>query len=400
MAQVILKAVSKVYPRKNGTYLTAVNDLNLEIEDHEFVVLAGPAGCGKSSVIRMIAGLEAISKGDIFIGDRRINDVPPKDRDMVLVPDSYLPYPRMTVHDNLAFGLKQREFSEAEIEKRVATAAGILGLQELLEGKAVVLSAEQRQRVAVARAVALQPRVFLFDEPLLNLDAVARVQLRGEIAKLHQRLQAATIYATHDPVEAMALGGRIVVMNDGMVQQAGTGSTLYEEPANSFVAGFLGSPPMNLVRGTLKQNRDSLLFSEMEEGTIEARLPSSEFPGARDFIGKPVLLGIRPEDIQVAQPPKAPEKYSGTFPAIVDLVEPRGSETVIYLNTGSHKLFCSSILRMDSLESGHRLQFEMDLRKAHLFDPVSTRRIGPGNLISYAPETCVSFLLPFQSERG
>ena len=378
MAQLILKTVSKIHPRKNGTDLTAVNDLNLEIEDHEFVVLAGPAGCGKSSVIRMIAGLETISKGEIFIGDRRINDVPPKDRDIALVPDSYLPYPRMTVHDNLAFGLKQRKFSEAEITKRVAVTAEILGLQELLEGKSVVLSGEQRQRVAVARAVALQPRVFLFDEPLLNLDVVARVQLRGEIAKLHQRLQVATIYATHDPVEAMTLGGRIVVMNDGMVQQAGTGSTLYEEPVNSFVAGFFGNPPMNLVRGTLRQNRDSLLFSEMEEGTIEARWPSSEFPIAPDFIGKPVLLGIRPEDIQVAQPQKAPEKYSGTFPAIVDLVEPRGSETVIYLQTGSHKLFCRSSLWMDHRESGHRLQFEMDLRKAHLFDPVSMRRIGPG----------------------
>jgi multiple sugar transport system ATP-binding protein len=378
MAQVILKAVSKIYPRKNGTDRTAVNDLSLEIEDHEFVVLTGPASCGKSSVLRMIAGLEGISKGDIFIGDRRINDVPPKDRDVALVPDSYLPYPRMTVHDNLAFGLKRRKFSEAEIKKRVATAASILGLQELLEGKAAVLSAEQRQRVAVARAAALQPRVFLFDEPLLNLDAIARVQLRGEIVKLHQRLQVATIYTTHDPVEAMALGGRIVVMNDGMIQQAGTGSTLYEEPANCFVAGFLGSPPMNLVRGTLKQNRDSLLFSEMEEGTIEASWPSSEFPIARDFIGKPVLLGIRPENIQLAQSQKAPEKYSGTFPAIVDLVEPRGSETVISLQTGSHKLFCRSNLWMDHREAGHRFQFKMDLRKAHLFDPVSTRRIAPG----------------------
>ncbi len=378
MAHVTLKAVSKIYPRKNGTDLTAVNDLHLEIEDHEFVVLAGPAGCGESSVARMIAGLEEISKGDISIGDRRINDVPPKDRDVALVPDSYLPYQRMTVHDNLAFGLRQRKFPEAEIKKRVAAAASILGLQELLEGKAVVLSAEQLQRVAVARAVALQPRVFLFDEPLSNLDAVVRVQLRGEIAKLHQRLQVTSIYATHDPVEAMALAGRIVVMNDGMVQQAGTGSTLYEEPANSFVAGFLGSPPMNLVRGTLKQNRDSLLFSEMEEGTIEASWPSSEFPIARDFIGKPVLLGIRPENIQLAQSQKAPEKYSGTFPAIVDLVEPRGSETVISLQTGSHKLFCRSSLWMDRRETGHRFQFKMDLRKAHLFDPVSTRRIAPG----------------------
>lgn len=377
MAQVTLKAVSKIYPRKNATDLTAVSDLNLEIEDHEFVVLAGPAGCGKSSVVRMIAGLEEISKGDIFIGDRRINDVPSKDRDIALVPESYVPYPLMSVHDNLAFGLTLRKFSKSEIKNRVLAAAGILGLQELLDRKPEALSAEQRQRVAVARAVALQPKIFLFDEPLANLDAEARVQMRNEIAKLHQRLQATMIYVTHDPVEAMALGSRIVVMNDGMVQQAGTAATLYDEPANSFVAGFLGSPPMNLVQGTLKQDRDSLLFSEMDEGTIEVRWPSSAFPGARDFIGKPVLLGIRPEDIQ-DQPPKAAEKYSGTFPAIVDLVEPIGSEAVIYLLTGAHTLVCRSRRGVDHRESGHRLQFEMDVKKAHLFDLVSMQRIGPG----------------------
>jgi multiple sugar transport system ATP-binding protein len=377
MAQITLKAVSRIYPRKNETDLVAVSDLDLEISDHEFVVLAGPAGCGKSSVVRMIAGLEEVSKGEIFIGDRRSNDVPPKDRDLALVPQCYLPYPLMSVHDNLTFGLKRRRFLEAEIKKRVKAAAGILGLEELLERKPDELSSEQRQRVAVARAVALQPKAFLFDEPLANLDPDARVRMRNEIAKLHQRLQVTTIYATHDPVEAMALGDRIVVMSDGTVQQAGTAPVLYREPANSFVARFLGDPPMNLVEGTLKRDRDSFLFSENGEGIIEVRLPGAEFPGARDFVGQPILLGIRPEDIQVAQSPKPAEKYSGAFPAIINLVEATGAEALIYLQTGAHTLVCRSRGGADDYESGHRFQFQMALEKAHLFDPASTRRIGP-----------------------
>jgi multiple sugar transport system ATP-binding protein len=378
MAQITLKAVSKIYPRKNETDLVAVSDLDLEISDHEFVVLAGPLGCGKSSVIRMIAGLEEISKGEIFIGDRRINDVLPKDRDIAFVPQSYVPYPVMSVRDNLTFGLMRRKFSEAEIKKRVKAAAEILGLEELLERKPEALSSEQRQRVAIARAVALQPKAFLFDEPLANLDPDVRVGLRNEIAKLHQRLQATMIYVTHNPVEAMALGGRVVVMSDGTVQQAGTAPVLYREPANSFVARFLGDPPMNLVGGTLKQDRDSFLFSEKGEGTIEVRLPGTEFPGAPDFVGRPILLGIRPEDIQVAQSPKAAEKYSGTFRAIIDLVEATGAEALIYLQTGAHTLVCHSRAGADDYESGHRSQFQMALEKVHLFDPASTRRIGPG----------------------
>jgi len=377
MAQVTLKSVSKIYRRKNGTDFTAINDLNLAIEDHEFVVLTGPTKCGKSSVVRMIAGLEKISKGEILIGDRRINAMPPKDRDVALISDRYLPYPGMTVRANLAFALEQRKFSKAETKKRVLAAAEILDLQELLEGKPKVLSAEQRQRVAVARAVALQPKVLLFDEPLSNLGAIERVQLRSQIARLHQRLRATMIYVTHDPVEAMALGGRIVVMNDGMVQQTGTAMHLYEEPVNSFVASFLGSLPMNFVEGTLRRDRDSLLFSEKEEGTIEARLPDLEFPSAQDFIDKPVLLGIRPENIRVTELPKPPAKYSGIFPALVDLVEPVGSEAIIHLHTGVHKLLSRSRLVMDQRDSGHRLRFEIDVKKVHLFDPVSMRRIGP-----------------------
>jgi multiple sugar transport system ATP-binding protein len=374
MAKVSLKNVTKIYPGKNGRDVTAVNDLNLEIQDHEFVVLVGPRNCGISSIVRMIAGLDDISKGDIFIGDRRVNDMPPKDRDIAMVSQSYAPYPRMSVYDNLAFGLKLRKFPNAETKKRVLAAAGILGLQELLERKPESLSSEQRQRVAIARAIALQPKVFLFDEPFANLEAKTRGQMRNEITKLHQRLQATMIYATHDPIEAMAMGGRIVIINDGAIQQDGTALSLYDEPANSFVAEFVG-PPMNLVQGTLKEDRDSLVFSEREDGVIEVRLPISEFPGARDFAGGLVLLGIRPEDIEVAGFTKVTEKHPGSFPAIVDLVEPMGREANLYLQTGAHTVVCRSQRQVDNREAGHRLQFELNVGKVCLFDPISRRRI-------------------------
>ena len=374
MAKVSLTNVTKVHPGKNGRDITAVDELNLEIQDREFVVLVGPPNCGISSIVRMIAGLDDISKGDIFIGDRRVNDMPPKDRDIAMVSQNYAPYPRMSVYDNLAFGLKLRKFPSAEIKKRVLAAAGIVGLQELLERKPESLSGEQRQRVAIARAIALQPKVFLFDEPLANLEAKTRGQMRNEITKLHQRLQATMIYATHDPIEAMAMGGRIVVMNDGAIQQDGTAPTLYDEPVNVFVAGFVGSPPMNFVRGALKQDRDCLLFSEVDEGTIEARLPISEFPAGQDFVGKPVLLGIRPEEIRIAESSRA-ERYSGSFPAIIDLVEAIGAEVNLYLQTGAHTLVCRTQRGVDHPQAGRRAQFQLNLNKLCLFDPISTGRI-------------------------
>jgi multiple sugar transport system ATP-binding protein len=321
----------------------------------------------------MIAGLDDVSKGDVFIGDRRANDLPPKDRDIAMVSQDYAPYPRMSVYENLSFGLKRRRFPSAEIKKRVQAAAGIVGLEELLESKPQSLSSTHRQRVALARAIALQPKVFLFDEPLANLEAKTRGEMRNQIAKLHQRLQATMIYATHDPVEAMALGGRIVVVNDGVIQQDGTALSLYDEPANSFVAEFLGAP-FNLIQGTLKQDRDSLVFSERDDGTIEVRWPISEFPEARDLMDKPVLLGIRPEDISVAQSSKA-ERYSGSFRAIVDLVEVISADVNIYLQTGAHTLVCRAGRSVDQLEAGHRLQFELNCPKVCLFDPISRRRI-------------------------
>jgi multiple sugar transport system ATP-binding protein len=373
MANVSLKNFSGIQPGKDGSDRTALSNVNLEIQDHEFVVLTGPAHCGISSIIRMIAGLDAVSEGDVFIGDRRVTDLLPKDRDIALVSQAYAPYPRMSVYENLAFGLKRRKFPPAEIKKRVLAAAEILGLQDVLETKPPSLTSAQRQGVAFARAIALQPKVFLFDEPLANLEPKMRGQMRNLLAKLHQRLQATMIYATHDPIEAMALAGRLVVVNDGAIQQDGTAPLLYDEPANSFVAEFL-SPPMNLVQGTLKQDRDSLIFSEKDDGTIELRWPISEFPTARDLVGKPVLLGIRPEEIRVGQSSTG-GRSSGSFRAIVDLVEVLGVEANIYLQTGAHTLVCRSGRSIDQREAGHRLQFELNASKVRLFDPVSGVRI-------------------------
>jgi multiple sugar transport system ATP-binding protein len=376
MAKVSVKNVFKIYPGEKGSDGTAVNDISFEIADREFVVLAGPSNCGKSIILRMIAGLEEISKGDIYIGEKRVNDFAPKDRDIAMVFQNYALYPHMSVYDNLAFGLKLRKFPKAEIRKRVEEAAGILGIESLLERKPKALSGGQRQRVAVGRAVVRQPKVFLFDEPLSNLDAKMRGQMRTEIRKLHQRLQATMIYVTHDQIEAMTMGDRIVVMNDGLVQQTDAPLVLFNEPVNLFVAGFLGSPPMNFVSGTLKQDGDKMRFTEIEGGTIDVRFPAAERSAARDFIGRNVILGIRPEDLEVATFSRKEGKAAGSgFPAIVDLVEPMGAETNLYLQTGAHTLVCRNQGALDHGEAGRRLQFELNLAKAHLFDPASTNRI-------------------------
>jgi multiple sugar transport system ATP-binding protein len=374
MAKVTVKNVSKIYPGEKGRDVTAVNDVSLEIQDREFVVLVGPSGCGKSTTLRMIAGLEEISKGDIFIGDRRVNDVAPKDRDIAMVFQNYALYPHMSVYDNMAFGLKLRKYPKAEIKKRVMDAASILGIEDLLERRPKALSGGQRQRVAVGRAIVRQPKVFLFDEPLSNLDAKMRVQMRTEITKLHQRLQATMIYVTHDQIEAMTMGDRIVVMTGGVVQQTDTPLKLYNEPANLFVAGFLGSPPMNFINGTLKEDKNAVVFSEIQGGTMQVRLPAEYRERAREWIDRPVLLGIRPEDIELAQF-SGSETSTGSFPAIVDIVEPMGAETNLYLQTGAHTVVCRSQRPLDHREAGHRFQFEMSLNKAHLFDPTSGRRV-------------------------
>src|SRR2546421_1054778 len=370
MAKVRVNNVSKIYPGEKGRDVTAVADVNLDIQDREFVVLVGPSGCGKSTTLRMIAGLEDISRGKIYIGDRLVNDVAPKDRDIAMVFQNYALYPHMTVYDNLAFGLKLRKYPKTEIRKRVNDAAGILGIEELLDRKPKALSGGQRQRVAVGRAIVRQPKVFLFDEPLSNLDAKMRVQMRAEIAKLHQRLQATMIYVTHDQVEAMTMGDRIVVMHRGVVQQTDTPLALYNEPVNLFVAGFLGSPPMNFVNGTLEVQGDALIFSELKGGTIRVRLSGRERPQAREMAGRAVLLGIRPEHVELAQFTST-EEHTGSFPAIIDMVEPMGPETNLYLQTGAHTVVCRSQRPLEHREVGHRLQFEMNLANAHLFDPES-----------------------------
>jgi multiple sugar transport system ATP-binding protein len=376
MARVSVRNVSKIYPGDKGADVTAVRDLSLEIADREFVVLLGPPGCGKSTTLRMIAGLEEISQGDIYIGDKRVNDVAPKDRDIAMVFQNYALYPHMSVYDNLAFGLKLRKYPKAEIKKRVVDAASILGLEGLLDRKPKALSGDQQQRVAVGRAIVRQPKVFLFDEPRSNPDAKMRVQMRTEIKKLHQRLEATLIYVTHDQIEAMAMGDRVVVMNNGTVQQNDAPLVLYNEPANLFVAEFLGSAPMNFINGTLKHEGEKIRFCEIEDGTIDVTFAAAERPAAREFVGQSVILGIRPEDIEVAKFNRTEGKATASgFPAIVDIVEPMGAETNLYLQTGAHTLVCRSQEALDHREAGHRQQFEMDLQKAHLFDPVSKNRL-------------------------
>jgi len=371
MAKVSLKNIFKIYPGEKGKDVTAVKDFNLEIEDREFIVFVGPSGCGKSTTLRMVAGLEEISKGDIYIGDKRVNDVPPKDRDIAMVFQNYALYPHMSVYDNMAFGLKLRKYPKDEIHKRVTEAADILGIEPYLDRKPKALSGGQRQRVAVGRAIVRQPKVFLFDEPLSNLDAKMRVQMRTEITKLHQRLQATMIYVTHDQIEAMTMGTRIVVMKDGLIQQVDSPLAIYSGPCNLFVAGFLGSPPMNLLKGSLASKDGNIQFKEMQGGVIDLNLGDRK--AAAPYVGKEVILGLRPEDCDLVAAGKAPSKNS--FQAVVDIVEPMGAETYFYLQTGAHTVISRSHANVDQREAGHRMQFEINTEKIHLFDPVSTLRI-------------------------
>ncbi len=380
MAKVSIRNVSKIYQDdKKKEAAAVVRDVSIEVEDREFLVLVGPSGCGKSTTLRMVAGLEDISRGDIFIGDRRVNDVPAKDRDIAMVFQSYALYPHMSVFDNMAFGLKLRKYPKAEIKKRVGEAAAILGIESLLDRKPKQLSGGQRQRVAVGRAIVRQPKVFLFDEPLSNLDAKMRVQMRTEITKLHQRLQATMIYVTHDQIEAMTMGTRICVMKDGEVQQIDAPLTLYHEPANLFVAGFLGSPPMNFIHGRLSADNEGRLVFKENDGVIQCRFAENERPALKSFIGKEVVLGVRPEDIEFRQGaapvPRKAQQPDGQFQAIVDIVEPMGAETNFYLQTGNHTVVSRSQASVDQREVGHRLQFAINLAKAHVFDPDTTRRI-------------------------
>jgi multiple sugar transport system ATP-binding protein len=326
MAGVLLDHVTKKYGE-----VTAVNDLNIQIQDREFLVLVGPSGCGKSTALRMIAGLEEISGGDIYIGDRRVNDVAPKDRDIAMVFQSYALYPHMSVYDNMAFGLKLRKRPKAEIDRRVKEAADLLGLQNLLQRKPKQLSGGQRQRVALGRAIVREPQVFLMDEPLSNLDAKLRVETRSGLIKLHQRLQTTTVYVTHDQVEAMTMGHRIAVMRDGILQQLDTPQTLYDRPANLFVAGFIGSPAMNFFPGELTSENGALFVQT--EG-LKLQVPPAHIGQLQNATGRGIIFGIRPEHIHNRS--EVRDVTEGQVARVnVDVVEPLGSEVYAYLSTDS-----------------------------------------------------------------
>jgi multiple sugar transport system ATP-binding protein len=356
MAQVLMKDLNKKYDEVH-----AVKDVNLNIRDKEFVVLVGPSGCGKSTTLRMVAGLEEITGGEIVIGDRVVNDLPPKDRDIAMVFQNYALYPHMTVYDNMAFGLKMRKFPKAEIQKRVQDAAEILGIQELLKRKPRQLSGGQRQRVAVGRAIVRHPQVFLFDEPLSNLDAKLRVQMRVELKRLHDRLETTAIYVTHDQVEAMTLGDRVVVMKDGWIQQVGEPMELYSRPANKFVAGFIGSPAMNFADVTITET-DGTVWAE--NPGFRVGVPASQATRMRAYKGQHVIFGMRPEDLHLASGGDAAEH---TFNTTVDVVEPLGSEILLDVKAGTS----SMVARVEPtvrVKVHDPVRLAVDPERLHFFD--------------------------------
>ena len=379
MARVKLEGIRKMYQDS----VVAVHGVDLDVTDGEFVVLVGPSGCGKSTTLRMIAGLESITAGKLFIGDRMVNDVPPKNRDIAMVFQSYALYPHMTVHDNLAFALKLRGTPRAEIAQRVREAAVILGISELLDRTPRQLSGGQRQRVALGRAIVRHPQVFLFDEPLSNLDAQLRVQMRREIARLHQELDATMIYVTHDQVEAMTLGDRIVVMNNGHVQQIDTPMNLYDHPRNHFVAGFIGSPAMNFVDGRVIAG--DLLHFIAEGSAFTFAVPPSLAERIAGLENRLLTLGIRPEDVSVVME-SGPTIFAGestivhpptTAPARLDLVEALGNEVFIYASIGPYTI-TARIAPQPLPSLGDPITLAFDLAKAHFFDRESGDRVGKG----------------------
>ena len=362
MASLSLRHINKTYP--NG--FVAVKDFNLEIEDKEFIIFVGPSGCGKSTTLRMVAGLEEISSGELYIGDKLMNDVEPKDRDIAMVFQNYALYPHMTVFDNMAFGLRLRKTSKDQINKLVHEAAKILDIEHLLDRKPKALSGGQRQRVAMGRAIVRQPKVFLMDEPLSNLDAKLRVQMRIEISKLHQRLQSTIIYVTHDQTEAMTLGTRIIVMKDGIVQQVDTPQNLYDRPVNLFVAGFMGSPQMNFIRCKVVKegNEISLHFAERSIKLPEARGKKLIEGG---YVGKEVILGIRPEDIKDEQVFIQTSKDSA-FDATVRVYELLGAEVFLYFTIADNVDITARVNPRTTARPGDTIKIAMDLSKIHIFD--------------------------------
>jgi multiple sugar transport system ATP-binding protein len=354
MAQVVLKELNKKYDEVH-----AVKDVNLHIRDKEFMVLVGPSGCGKSTTLRMVAGLEEITAGEIVIGDRIVNDLPPKDRDIAMVFQNYALYPHMTVYDNMAFGLKMRKFPKAEIEKRVQDAADILGIRELLKRKPRQLSGGQRQRVAVGRAIVRHPQVFLFDEPLSNLDAKLRVQMRVELKRLHDRLETTAIYVTHDQVEAMTLGDRVVVMKDGWIQQVGEPLELYGRPANKFVAGFIGSPAMNFAEATVTEEGGQVMVTNPG---LRVMVAPAKAERMRAYKGQTLTLGVRPEDMHIT----GGDGRTG-FDALVEVVEPLGSEILLDVKVGNHVM----VARVDHTVRAkvhEKIRLNVEPERLHFFD--------------------------------
>ncbi|MBC5581282.1 sn-glycerol-3-phosphate ABC transporter ATP-binding protein UgpC [Anaerofilum sp. BX8] len=365
MASISLRNIYKIYPGD----VTAVRDFNLEIEDKEFIILVGPSGCGKSTTLRMIAGLEEISKGELYIGDRLVNDVAPKDRDIAMVFQNYALYPHMTVYKNMAFGLELRKTPKEEIDRRVHEAAKVLDIEHLLDRKPKALSGGQRQRVALGRAMVRNPAVFLLDEPLSNLDAKLRTAMRTEIIKLHKRLGTTFVYVTHDQTEAMTMGDRIVVMKDGVVQQVNTPQNLYDFPCNMFVAGFIGSPQMNFLDAVLVQKDGGFAcdFGDRSMPVPAAKVKAN--PGLEQYEGKAIKVGIRPEDIK-DDPDFVAAHPQETFEADVDVSELMGSEVYLYLDCRGAKM-TARVAPATASRTGSHVKVAFDTAKLHLFDAES-----------------------------
>ncbi|HMD02213.1 MAG TPA: sn-glycerol-3-phosphate ABC transporter ATP-binding protein UgpC [Candidatus Baltobacteraceae bacterium] len=358
MSSLSLRSVCKRF----GAH-AVVNDVNIEIADREFLVLVGPSGCGKTTTLRMIAGLEDITSGEIYIRDRLVNNVEPKDRDIAMVFQNYALYPHMNVYDNMAFGLLMRRIPRAEIDRRVKEAADILGIATLLERRPKEMSGGQRQRVALGRAIVRNPAAFLMDEPLSNLDAQLRVQTRTEIVKLHKRVETTVVYVTHDQVEAMTMGDRIVVMKDGEVQQIDTPKRLYDAPKNAFVAGFIGSPAISFLDCRLRVDGERAL---LESPNFSLALPVSK-RAQLDGASPALSLGVRPEDVRVGDATK-----DGTVATVVDIVEPLGPEQILYLLAGDQKLVARAPSELD-VEAGQALTVSLNLDRIHVFDAQTGR---------------------------
>ena len=363
MAQIELKNIDKTFDYRQKV----IDNLNLKIHDGEFLVLVGPSGCGKSTTLRLIAGLETESSGDIYIGEKRVNDIPPKDRDISMVFQNYALYPHMTVHDNIAFGLKLRKYPKKEIEQRVQEAVDILDIHPLLQRKPKQLSGGQRQRVALGRAIVRKPKVFLFDEPLSNLDAKLRVQMRAEIKKLHQKLKTTMVYVTHDQVEAMTMGDRIAIMKDGIIHQLDSPLNIYNKPADLFVAGFIGSPAMNFIP-TVVSKKNTLFSNDM---AIEFPIPDSYKLLFKNSENKAITIGIRPEHLSITPPGKK------TVPITtrLDLIEPLGNETILYMTSHDTRLHCITNDFNPDTEVLTDIILYPDMNKIHLFNTESGKRL-------------------------